>query len=51
MESTNAFSGEEQARKLERVFQIFACAPEDWVMACGPGEASGDMEKNDAVST
>ena len=38
--------GDELARKLERVFQIFCRAQEDWAMTHDPGQSAGDMEKD-----
>jgi hypothetical protein len=48
MESKNSFTEGEQVRKLERVFQIFAHAQEEWAMTHSPGKSTGDMEKEDA---
>jgi hypothetical protein len=48
--TTNArvsvMEGEELARKLERVFQIFCRAQEDWAMTHAPEQSAGDMEKD-----
>jgi hypothetical protein len=50
MESTNSFTEEELARKLERVFQFFALAQEDWAMAHDPSKSTDDTEEDAAVS-
>ena len=36
--------GGELARKLERVFQIFCRAQEDWAVEHDPGRSTGDLE-------
>ena len=46
MESMNSSAEEEQARKLERVFQIFARAQEDWAFSHNLGESAGDIERD-----
>ena len=50
METMNLFAEEEQARRLERVFQIFASAQEDWAIAHAPGESFVDRVEADDVS-
>lgn len=51
MEMTNSYADEELARKLEKIFQIFACAQEEWVAAHIPDKSSGSMEKDGNIST
>jgi len=50
MESTHSFTEEDLSRKLERVFEIFARAQEDWAMAHDPNTPTGDMETGLGVS-
>ncbi len=42
--------GDELARKLEKVFQIFRRAQEDWAMKHDPGQSAGGMEKDSGCS-
>ena len=50
MESMNACMEKEQVRKLERVFQIFARAQEDWAMAHDLCKSTGDRGKDIGAS-
>jgi hypothetical protein len=49
MDATHSFTEEEQARRLERVFQIFARAQEDWAVAQDQGNSTGDVERDTEV--
>lgn len=51
MDTTNSHADDELARKLERIFQIFASAQEEWVMAHIPDKTPGDREADVNTST
>jgi hypothetical protein len=51
MESTSSFTEEEQVRRLERVFRIFADAQEDWATAHDLGNSTHDDEKEADASS
>ena len=51
MESSNSFTEKELTSKLEKVFEVFARAQEDWAMANAPGKATVDKKKKPIFRT
>lgn len=49
MDSTMSFAEENQARRLERVFQVFACAQEEWGVAQDQDDSAKDAEASPEV--